>query len=51
MQVEYQKIEHALGQAHHNLTLAARALGISRTTLYKKAQAFGLLNAQRSATQ
>jgi transcriptional regulator with PAS, ATPase and Fis domain len=42
-QAERMQITRELRRARFNLTYAAKSLGISRTTLYKKASAFGLL--------
>ena len=39
---EKRKIEQALEKAGNNLTKAAEILGVSRPTLYKKMEAFGL---------
>ena len=39
---EKRKIEQALEKAGHNLKKAAEILEISRPTLYKKMEAFGL---------
>jgi DNA-binding NtrC family response regulator len=35
-------IQHTLEDCHHNRSWAARALGISRVTLYKKMKLYGL---------
>ena len=41
-EVEKQTIETAIGQCRGNLTLAARALGIGRATLYRKVKAYNI---------
>ena len=42
VEVERQAIAHALEAAAHNVTDAARSLGIDRTTLYRKLKKYGL---------
>ena len=45
VEVERQVIRHALEAAGNNVSTAARALGINRTTLYRKMQKFDLVEA------
>jgi two-component system response regulator HydG len=42
-QAEFESIQHALEENGHERTAAARQLGISRVTLYKKMKKFGML--------
>jgi two-component system NtrC family response regulator len=39
---EMKKVQKALKKADNNISLAARILGISRNTLYKKIKDFGI---------
>ena len=41
-ETERRALEHALQASDHNVTLAAQALGISRTTLYRKLERYRL---------
>ena len=44
MEVERQALSHALAVADNNITRAARALGINRTTLHRKLKKYNLLD-------
>lgn len=50
-QAEYESIQQALEENGHERTAAARQLGISRVTLYKKMKKFGMLETKSHLSQ